>query len=50
MPTKRIFDLGIILLLFGSAALSLPRLAARRWIKESNGVMNVIGGAVGVGQ
>jgi hypothetical protein len=50
VPTKRTFDLIILTGLFLHAALALPRLAARRWINESNGVMGVIGQAIGVGQ
>lgn len=50
MPTKRIFDLFIISGLFLNAALAIPRMAARRWVGESNGIMGTIGAAIGVGQ
>ncbi len=50
MPTKRTFDLIILTGIFLHAALALPRMAARRWVGESNGIMGTIGSAVGVGQ
>lgn len=50
MPTKRTFDLIILTGIFLHAALALPRMAARRWTKESDGIMGTIGAAVGVGQ
>jgi hypothetical protein len=50
VPTKRTFDLIILTGIFLHAALALPRMAARRWVKESSGPMGVIAEAIGVGQ
>lgn len=50
MPTKRTFDLIIISGLLLPPAWGLLRLAARRWVRESTGIMTTLGSAVQVSQ
>lgn len=46
MPTKRIFDLTLLTIILTAPALGVVKIAARRWARESNGPMGVVGGAV----
>lgn len=47
MPTKRQFDLMLLILVFGNIALTLPKLWAYRVASDSgeNGIKNDIAGA-----
>jgi hypothetical protein len=49
VPTKRTFDLVVIASLLIQPALGIVRMAARRWVRESDGIMGTAGGAVKVG-
>ena len=46
MPTKRMFDLAHGVAILFHAALGPTKMVARRWQRESNGVMGVVGSAI----
>ena len=48
MPTKRIFDLVVLTTLLLHPAVGLVRISSRRWSRDSDGVMGVVGDAVQV--
>lgn len=50
MPTKRVFDLVIVCGLLLPPAWGLVRLASRRWVRESTGIMTTLGSATQLSQ
>jgi hypothetical protein len=46
MLTKRGFNVVILTLLSFHLAAGIPRMAARRWLKEETGVKRVVGSAI----
>ena len=48
-PSKKIFDLVLIVVLLAKPAIGLLKMGARRWSNESNGALGVLGDAVQVG-
>jgi hypothetical protein len=48
VPTRRTFDLALIVALLTRPAWGVVRMAARRWQREEQGVLNATGDAIGV--
>ena len=46
--TKKTFDLALLVVLLAHPAVGLLRLAGRRWSKETNGALAIVGDAVQV--
>jgi len=49
MPTKRIFDLVVLSSLLLHPAVGLLKMSARRWSRESSGMVQNLGDALVVG-
>ena len=49
MPTKRIFDLIVLVTLFMHPAVGLARLEVRRLANENDGALGNVGSALAVG-
>jgi len=49
MPSKKTFDLVLIVGLLLHPALGLARIGARRWSRENEGASKVIGDAIQLG-
>jgi len=49
MPSKKTFDLVLIVGLLLHPALGLARIGARRWSREHSGASKVVGDAIQIG-
>jgi hypothetical protein len=48
-PSKKVFDLVLIVSILLKPAVGLVKLSARRWSRENSGALGVVGDAVQVG-
>jgi hypothetical protein len=48
MPTKRIFDLALLVVILGAPAIGLVNMSSRRWLREGDGPLATIGEAAAV--
>ena len=48
MPTKRMFDLALLVVVLAKPAEGLLKIAARRWTREKSGAVQLVGQMVEV--